>query len=110
MVALPEKCRSESRGDFNFCGKGAIRKLAASIPSDRCRYSDIFVCDEKVKKQITSLDIERTSISRIRGSTGDGLRCCYIAPRKAALSELVARSGVCAVCRDRRGVRSLRCI
>jgi hypothetical protein len=56
------------------------------------------------------VDIERTSISRIRRSNGDGLGCRYVAPRKAALSELVARSGVCAVCRDRRGVGSLRCI
>jgi hypothetical protein len=103
--AHPKLCRSESRGRFQFLRE---KCLAQIIPRNRRCHSGILLCDERLKSQVTGMDVERTSIPRIRRGIGDGLGCCYVAPRETALSELVARSRVCSFCGDRRGVDCLR--
>ncbi len=56
------------------------------------------------------MDVERTSLPRIRRGIGDGLGCYDFAPRETALSELVARPRICTFCHNRRGAMPLCCI
>jgi hypothetical protein len=60
--------------------------------------------DERRASEVAGMDVERTSIPRIRWGGGDGLGCYDFASREIALSELVARPRICTFCHSRGGV------
>src|SRR5580692_4068321 len=56
------------------------------------------------------MDVQRTSIPRMRRCTRDGLGCCNLAPRETAVSELVARPRICTLRHSCGCVVSICCI